>query len=32
LDGKPPVIDIEKILTAPSFIAEVIKTAQGAKK
>ncbi|GHU84574.1 GTPase [Spirochaetia bacterium] len=32
LDGKPPVIDIEKVLTAPSFIAEVLKTTQETKK
>jgi uncharacterized protein (DUF697 family) len=28
LDGKPPAIDIEQILTGPAFIAEVIKRAK----
>jgi uncharacterized protein (DUF697 family)/GTP-binding protein EngB required for normal cell division len=28
LDGKPPVLDIETILTAPSFIANVLKIAK----
>jgi uncharacterized protein (DUF697 family)/GTP-binding protein EngB required for normal cell division len=32
LDGNPPAIDIEQILTAPSFIAEVIKRAKEAKQ
>jgi uncharacterized protein (DUF697 family)/GTP-binding protein EngB required for normal cell division len=32
LDGNPPAVDIEKILTAPSFIAEVIKRAKEAKQ
>jgi uncharacterized protein (DUF697 family)/GTP-binding protein EngB required for normal cell division len=32
LDGKPPVFDIEQILTSPAFIAEVIKRAKEAKQ
>jgi uncharacterized protein (DUF697 family)/GTP-binding protein EngB required for normal cell division len=32
LDGKPPVIDIEEILTAPTFIAEVLRRAKEAKQ
>jgi len=32
LDGNPPAIDIEQILTAPSFIAEVIRRAKEAKQ
>jgi len=32
LDGIPPAIDIEQILTAPSFIADVIKRAKEAKQ
>jgi uncharacterized protein (DUF697 family)/GTP-binding protein EngB required for normal cell division len=32
LEGKSPVIDIEQILTAPFFIAEVIKRAKEAKQ
>jgi uncharacterized protein (DUF697 family)/GTP-binding protein EngB required for normal cell division len=31
LDGNPPAINIEQILTAPSFIAEVIKRAKETK-
>jgi uncharacterized protein (DUF697 family)/GTP-binding protein EngB required for normal cell division len=32
LDGNPPAIDIEQILTAPSFIAEVLRRAKEAKQ
>jgi len=32
LDGNPPSIDIEQILTAPSFITDVLKRAKEAKQ
>ncbi|MDR1315991.1 MAG: DUF697 domain-containing protein [Spirochaetales bacterium] len=32
LDGKPPAVDIEQILTGPAFIAEVIRRAKEAKQ
>jgi hypothetical protein len=32
LDGKPITIDIEKILSSPAFIAEVMKAYKARKK